>query len=235
MSSLPPVPAGPPPSGPDGSGGAFALRSHGEIPAAARWRGRAELRADLRSAVALAGALVLAGLPAGLLWERLAPRADFRVTADGAVPVGRPSPELAVSDDSVLVLILAGLGLLAGTLAWSMRRRRGVAIIAALAVGAAGAAVVAWQLGQLFGPPPTQAELADLGRVVTTPLRLAAVPALAVAPFCAVLAYLVGALVARGDDLGRVGSRSDVRSGGEAGQEEPVGDEPVDAGARESS
>jgi hypothetical protein len=226
----------PPQRDPDAPGGAFRLRSPGAIPAAARWRGRAELRADLRSAVALAGGMLLAGLPAGLLWWGLAPRADFRITADGAAPVGRPSPELAVSVDSVLVLILAGLGLLAGTLAWAMRRRRGVAIVAALAVGAAGAAVVAWQLGQLLAPPPTQAELADVGRVVTTPLRLAAVPALAVAPFSAVFAYLVGALVARGDDLGRVGPHPGGRPGSDAGQErageEAAGDEPVDAGAR---
>ena len=203
MSSLPPVPAGPPPSGPDDSGGAFTLRSPGAIPAAARWRGRAELREDLATALALAGALLLAGLPAGWLWWRLAPRADFRITADGPVVIGRPSPELAVADDSVLVLILVGLGLLAGGLAWAMRRRRGVAIVAALALGAAGAAVVAWQVGLLLGPPPTEAELADVGRTVTTPLRLAAVPALAVAPFSAVLAYLVGALVSREDGLDR--------------------------------
>ncbi len=236
MSSLPPVPAGPPPHGPEGSGGVFSLRSPAAIPAAARWRGRAELRADLHTAGIVAGALLLTGLPAGLLWWGLAPRADFRVTDDGAVPIGLPSQELAVADDSVLVLILAGLGLLAGALAWAMRRRRGVALLAALALGAAGAAVLAWQLGQLLGPPPTEAELAEVGRVVTTPLRLSAVPALAVAPFSAVLAYLVGALVARGDDLGRTGALPGVLGvqpdDGNSADGEPAGEEPVDAGAR---
>jgi hypothetical protein len=226
VSSLPPVPAGPPR---DDAGGAFTLRSPGAIPAAARWRGRAELRADLRSAAAVAGALLLAGLPAGVLWWWLAPRADFRITADGPVAVGRPSPELSVADDSVLVLVLVALGLLAGGLAWAaLRRRRGVAVLIALAVGAAAAALVAWQLGELLGPGPTAAELADVGAVVTTPLRLAAVPALAVAPFCAVLAYLVGALVTRPDDLGRTGAAPGVLPGAD----EPAGEEPVDAGAR---
>jgi hypothetical protein len=192
-----------PAAGPDVAGGAFALGDRGAVPAGARWRGRAELRDDLRPALALAGGLVLAGVPAALLWWWLAPRADFRITADGPVPIGQPSHELSVADDSVLVLVLAGLGLLAGALAWLLRRHRGVATMAALAVGAAGAAVVAWQLGQLLGPAPTEAELAAVGTVVTTPLALAAVPALAVAPFCAVLAYVVAALVARGDDLGR--------------------------------
>jgi hypothetical protein len=237
VSSFPPAPAGPPPQGPDGAGGAFRLGSSGAIPPAARWHGRDELRADLRSSVGLAGALLLCGVPAGLLWWWLAPRADFRITADGPTVIGRPSLELAVADDSVLVLVLTGLGLLAGALAWLLRRHRGVATVAALGLGAAGAAVVAWQLGELLGPPPTEAELAAVGSVVTTPLRLSAVPALAVGPFSAVLAYVVAALCARGDDLGRTGGRPGSRPGahatdGERAGEEPAGEEPVDAGAR---
>jgi hypothetical protein len=229
VSSLPPVRRGPSEPRDDDHGSAFALRSPGPIPAAARWRGRAELRADLRAALAIAGGVLLAGVPAGLLWWGLAPRADFRVTADGPVPVGQPSQELAVADDSVLVLLLVGLGLLAGGLAWALRLRRGVAVVVALALGAAAAAVVAWQLGELLGPGPTEAELADVGGVVTTPLRLSAVPALAVAPFSAVLAYLVGALVARGDDLGRTGAPPGALPGT---VEQAAGEEAVDAGAR---
>jgi Protein of unknown function (DUF2567) len=203
VSSLPPVPAGPPR---DDAGGAFTLRSPGAIPAAARWRGRAELRADLRSAAAVAGALLLAGLPAGVLWWWLAPRADFRITADGPAAIGQPSQELSVADDSVFVLILAGLGLLAGVLAWRLRRRRGVAVVVALALGAAAAAVVAWQLGELLGAGPTPAQLHDVGARVTTSLTLGSVPALATAPFAALLAYVVGALHAPGEDLGRTES-----------------------------
>jgi hypothetical protein len=227
VSSLPPDRPGPPA---DDAGGAFTLGARGEIPAAARWRGRAELLADLRAALAVAGGLLLAGVPAGLLWWWLAPRADFRIAADGPAAVGQPSQELSVADDSVLVLILVGLGLLAGGLAWALlRRRRGVALLIALAVGTAAAAVVAWQLGELLGPAPTQAQLADVGRVVTTPLRLAAVPALAVGPFSAVLAYLVGALVAREDDLGRTGAPPGTLTDAD---EPAAGEEPVDARAR---
>jgi hypothetical protein len=116
-------------------------------------------------------------------------------------------------------------------LAWTLRRRRGVAVVVGLAVGTAAAAVVAWQLGELLGPPPTQAQLAQVGAVVTTPVRLSSVPALAVAPFSAVLAYLVGALVARGDDLGRTGGRPGSDSGSVTGTA-PAGEEPVDARAR---
>jgi hypothetical protein len=230
VSSFPTAPSGPRPPGP--GGGAFRLGHHG-VPAAARWHGRAELRADLRAASLLAGGLVLAGVPAGLLWWWLAPRADFRVTADGPVPIGPPPMEISAADDSVFVLILAGLGLLAGLVAWLLRGRRGVAILAALALGATGAAVVAWRLGELLAPAPTDAELTHVGGVVTTPVDLSAVPALAAAPFVAVLAYLVGALAARDDGLGRTGEPPGLLPSEAAHPgEEPAGEEPVDARAR---
>ena len=212
------------------TGPAFEL---GGIPFAARWSGREELRADLRSSVVLAVGLALAGVPAGLLWWALAPRADFRITEQGPVPVANPTVELSVAGDGVLVLVLGALGLIAGALAWTtLHRRRGVATVAALAVGASVAALIAWRLGELLGPGPTAAEIERVGAVVTTPLSLSALPALAVAPFAAVLAYLVGAVAARTDDLGRTGDlplrgHDETVDGGT-----PAGEEPVDAGAR---
>ncbi|MGY1731286.1 DUF2567 domain-containing protein [Geodermatophilus sp. SYSU D01045] len=163
----------------------------------------AELRRDLRGAAVWAALLAVAGIPAGLLWVWLAPRARFEVVEGGAVPVGRPSAELLVADDSVLVLVLAGLGLLAGGLAWAMRRRRGVATVVGTAVGTALAGVLAWQLGELLAPGPTPAQLGDVGTRVTTGLELSSPPALAVAPFAALLVYVVAALFAARDDLGR--------------------------------
>ena len=169
----------------------------------AYWRGWPEIRADLRSSVRLVLLLALAGLVAGLLWWWLAPRADFRITANGPVAIGNPSEELLVADDAVLALILAGFGLAAGAAAWFVRRRRGVATVLALALGSAAMAAVAWQLGELLGQGPTRAELSDVGGVVTTSLTLGSLPALALAPFAALLAYLVPVITAHRDDLGR--------------------------------
>jgi hypothetical protein len=174
------------------------------IPAAdAYWRGWPEVRADLRSSALLVLALALAGLVAGLLWWWLAPRADFRITDTGPVAIGSPSGELLVADDAVLALILTGLGLVAGGAAWFLRRRRGVATVLALALGGSLMAVVAWQLGELLGAGPTEAQLADVGAVVTTSLTLGSVAALALAPFAALLAYLVPVITVHRDDLGR--------------------------------
>jgi hypothetical protein len=174
------------------------------VPAAnAYWRGWPEIRADLRSSGRIVLVLTGAGLLAGLLWWWLAPRADFRITDAGPVVIGNPVEELLVADDVVLTLILVAFGLLAGAAAWFLRRRRGVATVLALAVGASLMAVVAWQLGELLGAGPTKAQLADVGTVVTTRLSLGSLPAMALAPFAALLAYLVPVITAHRDDLGR--------------------------------
>jgi hypothetical protein len=173
-------------------------------PARRPWSAVHEVRGDLRTAALIAGALALSGFLVGLLWWLLAPRADFRITANGPAAIGNPSEEIFAADDATFALLMAGLGLLAGLVAWSLlRRRRGIAVLLALAVGTAAAGVIAWRLGELLGPAPSKAELADVGARVTTALGLHSLPALAVGPFCAVLVYLAAALFTRRDDLGR--------------------------------
>ncbi len=168
-----------------------------------QWQGWPEIRADLGSSVGLVVALALVGVPAGLLWWLLAPRAEYRITPDGPVVLGQPSEELLVADDAVFVLVLAATGLLCGAAAWRWRRRRGVATLLALAIGGTLSGVVASWLGELLGRGPTEAELAQVGAVVTTTLGLASPPAFAVAPFAAVLAYVIGVLYVADDGLGR--------------------------------
>jgi Protein of unknown function (DUF2567) len=173
-------------------------------PARRPWSPWSEIRGDLRGAAVIVAVLAVCGFLAGLLWWLLAPRADFRITADGPTPIGNPSAELLAADDAVFALVLAGLGLVAGVLAWSLlRRRRGIATLLALAVGTAAAAAIAWQLGELLGPAPTRAALTHVGGRVTTGLTLHSLPALAVGPFCAVLVYLAATVFSRRDDLGR--------------------------------
>jgi hypothetical protein len=183
-------------------------------PSSAYWRGTHELRADLRISARIVAVLALVGIPAGLAWWALAPRAVFRITADGPEPLGSPSTELLIADDAFFALVLAVVGLMAGAAVWRLRRRRGVASVVAVAVGALTAAVVAWQVGELLGAGPTEEQLADVGARVTTPLTLGSSPALAVAPFLAVLAYVVAAVFTHDDGLGRTAESS--------GQPEPA-------------
>jgi hypothetical protein len=172
-------------------------------PASAYWRGWPEVRADVRASLRLVVVLALAGIPTGLAWWALAPRAVFRITEAGPEPLGSPSAELLIADDAVFALVLAVAGLLAGAVAWRLRRRRGVATAVAVAVGALATAVVAWQVGEVLGVGPTQAQIEEVGARVTTSLTLGSPAALAVAPFVAVLAYVVGTLTSHDDGLGR--------------------------------
>jgi hypothetical protein len=196
-------------AGPDPDGGPVPARrgrrGRGVPSAAAYWRGWPEVRADLRVCALLVLLLAAVGLLAGLVWWGVAPRADFRIEDAGPVAIGNPSEELFAADDAVFALVLAGFGFLTGVAAWFLRHRRGVAMLLALAVGCSAMAAVAWQLGELLGAGPTKAELSDVGAVVTTALTLHSLPALAVAPFAALLGYVMGVLYVPRDDLGRTG------------------------------
>jgi hypothetical protein len=183
--------------------GRLRRRSPDPIPASAYWRGWAEIRADVRSSVGIVLAFAVAGALAGLVWWSLAPRVDFRITDTGPALIGSPSEEVLIADDTVLLAVLSVVGLIAGVLAWFWRRRRGVATVLALAVGGIVAGLVAWQVGELLGAGPTEAQLADVGGVVTSSLTLGSLAVLAAAPFTALLAYVVAVLYAHDDGLGR--------------------------------
>jgi hypothetical protein len=161
------------------------------------------VRRDWRTVVTLLLGLAVLGVPLGVLWWGVAPRADFRITTDGPVVIGNPSEELLAADDAIFVLILGVLGLLVGLGAWLARRRRGVGGLLGAAFGTLAASAVAWQIGELLGPGPTKAALRHVGGRVTTSLTLGSLPALAVGPFLAVLVYVVAALFVRSDALGR--------------------------------
>jgi hypothetical protein len=174
-------------------------------PAGRPWSPWAEARRDWRRFAVLVVGLAVVGVPLGLLWWQLAPRAHYHITSSGPVAIGHPSEELLAADDGVFVLLLAALGLLAGIGTWLVRRSRGLAALLGLSLGTLAAGVVAWQLGELLGPGPTRAALTHVGGTVTTRLSLGSLTALAVGPFLAVLVYLVAALYARSDTLGRPG------------------------------
>lgn len=197
-------------------GAAAEGASAGVAPAPRRpWSPWSELRSDLRRMGITLAVLAVAGLPAGVLWWLLAPRADFRITSDGPVPIGNPSQELLVADDVVFTLVVAGLGLLAGVVLWFRRGFRGVAAVVALALGVLAAGGLAWQLGELLGPGPTDAALKQVGAQVTTGLHLASWPAVAIGPAVALLAYFIAAALDGREDLGRSVERRSVDGHGD--------------------
>lgn len=177
------------------------------LPAVRTGSGLRGSRSDLPAAVLTVAVLAVLGFGVGLLWVWLAPRAQFTVTsADGGLEVtggGLVDPELFMGDDGVYVLLMAGLGLLAGLAVWFRTARRGVVALLGVALGMLAASLTAWQVGDLLGKAPSATELSTVGTVVTTALDLNMVAALAVGPFVAVLVQVVAAVLAHRDDLGR--------------------------------
>ncbi|MFI9640090.1 DUF2567 domain-containing protein [Micromonospora sp. NPDC051925] len=102
-------------------------------------------------ALALVLGLTVLGAPLGLLWAALAPDTPVVKTAEGAV-YAQSQPEQPIAADGWFSLLGLGFGVLAAIAVWVLlRRRRGPVALAAVTVGALGAALVAWQVGRRIG------------------------------------------------------------------------------------
>lgn len=133
-------------------------------------------RGNLRVTVATLLGLTALGVPLGLLWAVLAPDTPVLKTADGAV-YAQPQPEQPIAADGWFSLLGLGFGLLAAVGLWVvLRRRRGPAVLTGAALGALGAALVAWQVGRRVGLSGYQRLLASApeGTAFTKPADLRA-------------------------------------------------------------
>ncbi|MCQ6556079.1 ABC transporter permease [Streptomyces sp. C10-9-1] len=151
-----------------------------------------ELRRDLRdAAVVLAGVTVL-GVVLGLLWLWLAPRVPL--VSDGeAVFLRNTESEEAVGADGMFALLAAGLGVLSAAAVFLFRRRGGIALVLALALGGLLASLLGWGVGVWLGPGTDVAERArQVGEGVTFDayLQLRAKGALLAWPLAAMVAHL---------------------------------------------
>ncbi|MEH0820596.1 MULTISPECIES: DUF2567 domain-containing protein [unclassified Micromonospora] len=161
-------PAGPTaPAQPDPPGGASWPAPDGSWPPPAAGPGSAaswppayaglpeqpgdRVRGTLLATLATLLGLTVLGVPLGLLWAALAPDTPVLKTAEGAV-YAQPQPEQPIAADGWFSLLGLGFGLLAAVGLWIvLRRRRGPAVLAGAALGALGAALVAWQVGRRVG------------------------------------------------------------------------------------
>lgn len=96
-------------------------------------------------------ALILLGVPLGLLWVAVSPQVPVVRTETGTV-LTQPQPEEFIAADGWFSLLGLGFGVLAAIVFWLvLRRQRGPLSLLLLAVGGIGAAVVAWQVGRRIG------------------------------------------------------------------------------------
>ncbi|MFC7328339.1 hypothetical protein [Marinactinospora rubrisoli] len=144
------------------------------------------------------GIVTALGLPLGLLWWAVAPRAEMTVSRDGE-PLPYPLSEALFAAEGHFAIMMAATGLAcgyAGYLAqyrWSARHRVDLrlAMLLGVTAGTALAGVVAWRTGVLLDAPTAREALAQAapGDIVPAALDVRSVSALLMGPFVAVLQY----------------------------------------------
>lgn len=162
---------------------------------------RTGLRAELRVAVLLTGGLWTAGLVLGWIWALWTP----------AGPLGEPvagglittEDEAWATADARFAVITAAVGLIAAVTLWFAKSVRGPLVMAGLAIGTVGGALLTDLLGHLIDHQTNTARYQQHGLIQHLALRVHATGMLFVEGVVAVLIYGVLVAFARDDDLGR--------------------------------
>jgi hypothetical protein len=108
------------------------------------------MRTEMREAAVTAVAAALGGVLLGVLWWWLAPRVPLvgDVVGDNWVVYFKDSEgEQAVGVDGTFSLLALGFGAVSALVAFLVRRRGGVPLVVALAVGGLLGSLLAWRLG----------------------------------------------------------------------------------------
>ncbi|MFI5682622.1 AAA family ATPase [Streptomyces sp. NPDC051636] len=151
------------------------------------------MKTEVREAAVVTVAVALGGVLLGLLWWWLAPHVPLvadQVGKSWVVYLKESEGEQAIGVDGTFTLLALAFGVLSAVVVFLVRRRGGVPLVVALAVGGVLASVLAWRLGVWLGPEKDViAHAKSVGKGVTfsAPLKLGAKGAL--------LAWSVGALV----------------------------------------
>ncbi|HEY2167659.1 MAG TPA: DUF2567 domain-containing protein [Jatrophihabitantaceae bacterium] len=165
---------------------------------------------DVRAGLVVALVLFALGAALGALWQWWSPPGPIGlVIAPGAIQPN--DTEAFVAGDGRFALITAVVGLLAGTLAWQWRERRGPVLALALALGGVGGALLTEGVGHLIRGGSASA---PPGMIVEhLPLSLHATGLLFVESAAALLVYGLCVAFAGSDDLGRPDATDDEDSG----------------------
>lgn len=126
-----------------------------------------DLKTDLRDAAVVLVAVTILGVALGLLWLWLAPRVPL-VSNDKAVFLKDTEGEEAVGADGTFVLLALAFGAVSAAAVFWIRRRGGIALVVALALGGLLGSLLAWGIGVWFGPThDVVAHAREVGQGVT--------------------------------------------------------------------
>lgn len=113
-------------------------------------RDRSEIRRQAVVAGTIAGALTVLGVPVGLVWSAIAPRAVLVVVEHGQAVLADPESTAYITGDGSFALLTMGVGAVAAVVAYALAgRRSGTGAALGLAAGGVLGALVAWQTGRL--------------------------------------------------------------------------------------
>lgn len=110
-----------------------------------------DLKTDLRDAAVVLVGVTILGVALGLLWLWLAPRVPL-ISNGKAVFLKDTEGEEAVGADGVFVLLALAFGAVSAAAVFWIRRRGGIALVVALALGGLLGSLLAWGIGVWFGP-----------------------------------------------------------------------------------
>ncbi|MER6785348.1 DUF2567 domain-containing protein [Streptomyces sp. NPDC000658] len=154
------------------------------------------MKTELREAAVITVAVAVAGVLFGLLWVWLAPNVPLvgDLADDQWVVYFKDTEgEQAIGVDGTFALLALAFGALSALAVFWRRRRGGVPLVVALAVGGFLGSLLAWRLGVWLGPESdviAHARSAGKGVTFSAPLKLGAKGALLAWPFAASLVHL---------------------------------------------
>lgn len=156
-----------------------------------RWDGPALRRASVIAGT-VAAVLAVLGVPAGLVWSAIAPRARLIAVAPGQAVLADPESTAYIAADGRFAVLTMVVGVVAAIVTYALvGRRHGTAAAVGLAVGGVLGSVAAWQTGRL----PTldtyhhALHAAGAGAHLTAPLTLHARGVLVLGALAAVAAF----------------------------------------------
>ncbi|MEU9434277.1 DUF2567 domain-containing protein [Streptomyces sp. NPDC048252] len=154
------------------------------------------MKTELREAAVITVAVALAGALLGLLWVWLAPKVPLvgdLVDDNWVVYFKDTEGEQAIGVDGTFTLLALACGAVSAAAVFLWRRRGGVPLVIALAVGGFLGSLLAWRLGVWLGPDSdviAHAQSAGKGVTFSAPLKLGAKGALLAWSFAAALVHL---------------------------------------------
>lgn len=154
------------------------------------------MKTELREAALITLAVALSGALLGALWEWLTPKVPLVgdvVNGGWVVYLKDTEGEQAVGVDGTFTLLALGFGAVSAAAVFLWRRRGGVPLVVALAVGGLLGSVLAWRFGLWLGPGSdviARARAAGEGVTFSAPLKLGARGALLAWSLAAVVVHL---------------------------------------------